>query len=172
MRLNLEGVDGSRANQPFWGLGGGCYDMWLQPWLDVVGDRFRVEFFEALTHDPCARVQQLTQWLDIDSAPCAGFRYDVENRTVQYKNKQLQRAALFINRRTERFFTEHPALKRALRNTYYRINSDREEERLDASTRALLEDFYAPHNKRLAAQLSAAGVDDVPEWVSSAYARQ
>lgn len=164
--LHRDGLDGTRANQPFWGLGGGCYDTWFVAWSRTFGDRLRIEFFERIVQDPRAVVDGLCDWLDIDPTVCGDFRYAVENRTVQYKNKRLQKAALFVNRRSERFFTRRPALKRALRSVYYVVNGDRSESRMDPAVRQRLEDFYAPHNERLAYLLTAAGVADQPAWVS------
>jgi hypothetical protein len=163
--LHRDDVDGTRDNQPFWGLGGGCYDTWLEPWLEVFGPRFRVAFFEDVIRDPRTVVEGVCGWLGIDQAVCADFRYSVENKTVQYKNKQLQKAALSVNRRTETFFAEHPQLKRVLRGAYYRVNSEDSQDRLGAAERRRLEEFYAPHNQRLAASLAAAGVLDVPDWL-------
>jgi len=167
VELHRDGVDGQRVNQPFWGLGGGCYDLWLEPWLKVFGNRFRVTFFEDAVRDPRAVVEELCDWLDLDRAACADFTYAVENRTVQYKNKRLQKAALSLNRRSEKFFAAHPAVKSALRSAYYRVNSDQTKDRMDPSVRARLTEFYAPHNERLATLLAGAGMSNSPEWVSS-----
>jgi hypothetical protein len=163
--LNREGVDGQRVNQPFWGLGGGCYDNWLEAWLDVFGDRFRVGFFEDLVRDPRAATEETCRWLGIDPSPCATVRYHVENKTVQYKNKPLQKAALAVNRHSERFFTRHPGVKRALRSAYYRVNSEDFDNRMTVSERDRLREFYAPHNERLAAMLADAGHRACPDWL-------
>ena len=165
-QLHHEGLDGTRPNQPFWGLGGGCYDTWFDAWFQVFGDRLRIEFFEDIVGEPRAVVEGLCDWLGIDRTVCAGFRYGVENRTVQYRKRWLQRAALVVNRRSERFFTRRPALKRALRGAYYAVNGDRSDTRMDPAVRRRLETFYAPHNERLASQLTAAGVAGQPPWLS------
>jgi hypothetical protein len=110
-------------------------------------------------------VEDLCGWLGIDTAVCADFRYAIENKTVQYKNKQLQRAALSVNRRSERFFAEHAGLKRVLRGAYYRVNSENAPERLDPADRERLAEFYAPHNARFAVLLADAGTVDVPAWL-------
>jgi hypothetical protein len=164
-RLRDEGVDGGRDHQPFWGLGGGCYDIWLADWRDVFGKRLRIEFFEHVVHDPRAVTEQLCRWLGIDTGVCAGLHYGVENKTVQYKNKHIQQAALAVNRRGERFFAEHPGFKRALRGAYYRLNSERSEERLDPRDRDRLAEFYAPHVERLASMLADSSSVDVPDWL-------
>ena len=153
-QLHREGVDGQRINQPFWGLGGGCYDTWFDAWSAVFGERLRVEFFEVIVRDPQAVVVQLCEWLGIDTAVCAELRYGVENKTVQYRNKRIQQAALALNRRGERFFASHPDLKRVLRGAYYKVNSEDAPARMDPDVRERLEVFYAPHNKRLAGRLA------------------
>ena len=168
LRLHEEGTDGTRANQAFWGVGGGCYDTWFQPWRDVFGDRFRVEFFEDVVRDPRSTTEGLCGWLGIDVEVCAGFRYGVENKTVQYKLKGLQKAALAVNRRSERFFATHPELKSALRGAYYKVNSDDAEQRMDAATRERLAAFYAPHTERLATLLAGTGIVDTPDWLTAA----
>jgi hypothetical protein len=113
-------------------------------------------------------VEDLCAWLGIDTGVCAGFRYGVENKTVQYKLKGLQKAALAVNRRSERFFAEHPQLKSALRNAYYKVNSDSADQRMDAATREQLSAFYAPHNERLAALLADVGAVATPDWLTAA----
>jgi hypothetical protein len=166
--LHREGVDHLREHQPFWGLGGGCYDRWIDDWLEVFDERVRIEFFEDLVARPQEVTEELCRWLDVDTAVCAGFGYHVENRTVQYRNRRLQRLALSLNRGGERYFGRHPGLKRALRGTYYRVNADTGAERLDPESRERLAAFYAPHNERLATSLAAAGRDRLPAWLAVA----
>jgi hypothetical protein len=164
--LHRDGVDHLREHQPFWGLGGGCYDSWIEDWLTTFGSRLRLEFFEDLVAEPQAVTEGVCGWLGVDTDACAGFAYNVENKTVQYKNGGLQRLALSLNRGGERFFGRHPGLKRRLRGAYYRVNADSGTERLDAGARERLSAFYAPHNERLAASLRAAGRDQLPAWLA------
>jgi hypothetical protein len=166
-QLHEDGVDDHRENQPFWGVGGGCYDQWIDPWLKTFGERLRVEFFENLVASPDQATSELCRWLDVDPAPAAGFDFSVENRTVQYKHRRLQRLALAVNRNSERFFGRRPALKRVLRSAYYRVNGDRGRLRLDPASEDRLTAFYAPHNERLAASLAAAGRTRMPAWLTA-----
>jgi hypothetical protein len=161
--LHERGLDQLREHQPYWGVGAGCYDNWIDDWLTVFGDRLHIEYFQNLTARPREVTETLCRWLDLDPGPCAEFRYHVENRSVQYKNRRLQRAALWVNRSSERFFGRHPQVKRALRGTYYRFNAESGGQRLDDRSRARLADFYAPHAARLADSLAAAG-RAVPAW--------
>jgi hypothetical protein len=169
-------LDGEAAaklprRHPFGGLQVGCYDRWIDDWLDVFGPRLRVEFFEDLTVRPQEVVAGLCRWLSVDADVCGRFEYHVENRTVQYRNRRLQEMALALNRGGERFFGRHPALKRALRGAYYRFNADMEDESLDPDSRERLIDFYAPHNQRLATRLRTAGCDGFPAWLAGTGGR-
>lgn len=166
--LHHQAVDHLAGNQPFWGLGGGCYDRWIDDWLEVFGERLHVEFFEDLVTRPQEVIEGLCRWLDLDATACAAFGYHVENRTVQYKNRRLQQVALTLNREGERYFGRHPGFKRVLRGAYYRVNADTGTERLDPVSRDRLQAFYAPHNERLAESLAAAGRDRLPGWLTAA----
>jgi Sulfotransferase family len=164
--LHADGADARREHQPFWGLGGGCYDSWIDDWLEVFGKRLHITYFEDLVVRPQAVTEEVCRWLGVDDGACDSFAYHVENRTVQYKNRRLQRAALTVNKTAERFFSRHPELKRTLRGAYYRVNADTRSERLDERSRERLAAFYAPHNARLATSLVAAGRDRLPSWLA------
>ncbi|MDQ4033773.1 MAG: sulfotransferase [Actinomycetota bacterium] len=164
--LRRVGVDHFREHQPFFGLSGGCYDQWIDAWLEIFGERLRIEFFEDLVRDPRSTIEAICRWLDIDAEVAAGFQYEIENKTVQYKNKSIQKAALFLNRRGEQFFEHHRSLKRALRGTYYLLNRDSGAEQLNPAARERLAEFYAPHNERLAVKLGNAGLSRWPAWLA------
>ncbi|MDP8929578.1 MAG: sulfotransferase [Actinomycetota bacterium] len=165
-QLRRMGVDHLREHQPFFGLSGGCYDQWIDAWLEIFGERLRIEFFEDMVRDPCSAVEGIFRWLDLDDKVAAGFQYEIENKTVQYKNKGIQQAALFLNRRGEQFFERHGSLKRALRAAYYSINKDSGAELLDPAARERLAAFYAPHNERLATKLGDVGLSRWSAWLA------
>jgi Sulfotransferase domain len=163
--LRRAGTDGQVVNQPFWGIGGGCYAEWYDAWADLFGDRLRVVFFEDLRRDPREVVTSLCRWLGLDLAPVDGFMFPVENKTEQYRSKGLQRAALELNRRSEIFFRRHATLKRALRAAYYTANRPPERDRMSAEARTRLDAFYAPLNEELALRLARRGLSLPPSWV-------
>jgi hypothetical protein len=45
------------------------------------------------------------------------------------------------------------------------VNTERPRDEIDPSVRMRLEEFYAPHNERLAALLVEAGTADTPAWL-------
>jgi len=162
--LHADGVDGTVENQPFWGVGGGCYDQWWDAWQERLGDRLKVVMFEELAADPAAVVRSVCGWLGLDTGPVDTFAFDVDNQTRQYRHKSLQKAAVGLNRRGEAFFHQHQQLKRALRRVYYAANRAPSEAGMPAAVRARLEELYRPHNARLAAQLAEVGVRLPASW--------
>jgi hypothetical protein len=163
--LHVAGVDGDLEHQPYWGLGGGCYALWLEAWLQEFGDRFRILFFDDLVADPRGSVRSICAWLGIDDSVSDTFRFSTENKAVPYNNRVLQKSAVSLNRRGERFFHRHPELKRALRDAYYRVNQKGAlQPGMSAPERARLAEFYRPHNSRLSAQLAASGLSVPSSW--------
>lgn len=166
--LHHRGVDGEREHQEFWGLGGGCYSQWLEPWVDTFGPRFRVVFFDDLVRDPPGTVADICRWLGLDAGVTAEFVYEADNKTLQYRNEMLQSAAVRLNRRQRLFFATHPGLKRSLRRAYHLVNADAAKEQPTGPARARLEQFYRPYNTRLSEQLATMGLAQPPAWAQAA----
>ena len=164
--LHRAGVDGEVEHQPFWGLGGGCYADWLDDWTEELGDRLRLVFFDDLQQDPRRVVTSLCSWLALDDGPVSRFDFPVENKTVQYRSKRLQKAAVTINRHSESFFRRHTTAKRRLRAGYYAVNRGAGGTTMRPETRARLEAFYQPYDVRLADQLAALGLRRPDSWAS------
>lgn len=162
--LHRAGTDGDVENQPFWGLGGGCYDQWLDAWLQELGPRFRLVFFDDLATDPHRVVGELCAWLGLDRAPVDGFGFAVDNKTQQYRSKRLQTAAVAANRRAESFFHRHQRMKRLLRRGYYSLNRAGSTPGMEPHLRERLVAFYRPHNERLAEQLAPVGLRLPARW--------
>lgn len=162
-QLHAQGVDGTVENQPFWGLGGGCYAQWWDAWHDRFGERLKVVLFEELVADPATVVRSVCEWLGLDAAPVDRFAFEVDNKTQQYRHKSLQKAAVGVNRRAEAFFHQHQQLKRTLRRVYYAANRAPADAGMPAPLRLRLEEFYRPHDARLAGQLAQVGVR-LPEY--------
>jgi hypothetical protein len=165
LELREEGSDGSYENRPFWGLRGGCYAEWLPEWVDELGDRFRVFFFDDLVADSHRLMVSMAEWLGIDPSPFAHDpRFDVHNSPQQYRAKALQTLAVATNRRAEGFFRRHPTLKRGLRAGYYRLNTADFDKAIPRAEQARLREFYRPHNVVLAEQLAALGMRLPTAW--------
>jgi hypothetical protein len=153
------------SGQAYWEIRASRYTDYIEPWFEEFGDAFRVVFFEDLADRPMDIVQGLCRWLGIDTAPVASFDFSVENRSISYRSRTLQRLALAANR--ERFFRKHHKLKTRLRNLYYRINERGRQEQMSVSVKEHLVSLFAPSNERLAAQLTVRGYRNLPYWLKS-----
>ena len=166
--LHEQGTDGDVDNQPFWGLGGGCYATWLDAWVAELGDRLRVVFFDDVAGDPRGSVTGICDWLGIDTAVVAGFTFSVTNKTEQYRNRLIQKGAVVVNRSGERFFHRHPTAKRLLRRAYYSANKAPPHPTMSRRERDRLTAFYRPHTARLSEQLNGLGLALPPAWTQAA----
>jgi hypothetical protein len=167
-RLHRQGADASWENRDYHSIYVGMYYRFLPAWLDALGDRFKIIFFEDLAADPRAVVKDLCAWLGIPVEPADAFDYSVENKTEQYRIRCLQQIALFGNRRFKQFFRRFHFVKKSLRQVYYLVNGDpRGNRSLSAHGQARLEAIFAEPNRRLARQLLAAGYERLPPWVGA-----
>ena len=162
------GEDGLRENNAYVAYSGGFYEEPLTEWADALGDRLRVLFFDDLHRDVVAMLTDLLEWLDLDTAPVADFDFDVLNKSVQIRNRQMQWVALRVNEVAKSFFRRHHTVKRVLRSGYYAVNRDRSPSpRLDPEMRAQLRTTYAASNAATAKLIRERGLaaGPLPAWL-------
>jgi hypothetical protein len=162
--LRRSGTDNLLENKTFWGLGGGCYAEWFDAWSKQFGDRFQVVFFDDVAKNPQACVTAICDWLSIDTDVVGSFQLSVDNKTAQYRNRRLQKAAVTINHQGERFLRRHQTMKSAVRRAYYTVNGAAARSAMSTEERARLVAFYAPHTARLAEQLATVGMGLPASW--------
>lgn len=153
----------TQENRLYWTIQGGAYAEYLGEWVEAFGLDLRVIFFEHLVAVPERAVRDLCRWLGIDEDAASAITYSVENRTVGYRSRALQKAALFLNR--EGLLGSRRRLKEPLRRFYYTLNRSHEEERMSAQSREELDGLFGPSNARLTEQLQRLGYRDLPEWL-------
>lgn len=163
-QLHEEGVDGLVENQPYHGIGGGCYADWLDEWVDEFGSDLHVVFFDDLVSNPRVVVEKVFGWLGLDRGPAETADLEARNRTAQYRNRTAQRIAVSVNERGERFFRRHPDLKRRLRSGYYTLNRAEPWDAMSTAARHRLDEFYRPYNVRLSEQLTRLGLEVPAGW--------
>jgi hypothetical protein len=163
-RLHRAGTDSEAENAAFGGLGGGCYDKHFDSWVREFGTNLHPLFFEEMVDAREEAVRSICEWLDLDSSPVVGFDYSVENKTEQYRSRRMQKVAVALNRRHERFFAQHLWAKRSLRQAYYVFNRSPTELAMPADARVRLRTFYQPHVERLQAQLATIGRTIPASW--------
>lgn len=155
------------ANHAWFAVRGGRYADWFPAWHDALGDRLLVISFEELLADTPSTLREVATFLGIDPEAYPSHEFAYENRTTAYKRAGLQKLALGVNDRFERFFRRHYGLKERLRGAYYRLNgAAARRATLTPAVRERLEEIYVEPNARLAQQLTTAGIA-LPTWLES-----
>jgi hypothetical protein len=153
-------------NECWFGFRGGCYADWLPAWDEAFGDRLEIVWFDELMSEPARALDRVATFLGIDPDGYASVELASENRTTGYKRAGLQKVALAVNDRLERFLRRHYGLKERLRSLYYRINGSARRERLPEPLREELARRYVEPNARLRAQLQEMG-RPAPRWLDA-----
>ena len=153
-------------NEVYFGARGGMYADDLPTWVGEFGTDVLVLFFDDLVARSSDTMARAARFLGVDPTglPSGGLRS--ENRTTGFKNSRLQRLALGFNDRFEPFLRRHHGLKRRLRSGYFRLNGRPLPVAVSDADRAALAERFADANARLADQLTAMGVTDLPSWLA------
>jgi hypothetical protein len=159
------------GNEVWFGARGGMYADYLPDWTAEFGADVCVLFFDDLVLRPGPTVARAAEFLGLDPAGLPADGLSSENRTTGFKNPALQRVALSFNDRFEPFLRRHHGLKRRLRAAYLRLNGRALPATVSDAQREALRTRFADANVRLADQLEAAGVVDLPAWLSTSGRR-
>jgi uncharacterized short protein YbdD (DUF466 family) len=163
-QLHIARTDAQLEHQPYWGLGGGCYSDWLGEWIEEFGDDLKLVFFDDLVRNPRALLEELFDWLGLDVRQASTAGLGTSNKTQQYRNGSVQKAAVAVNRHGEAFFRRHPQLKRGMRGAYYRINKAAAGQTMTPASRERLDRFFQPYNSQLGAELARLGLVLPKAW--------
>lgn len=156
-----------QENDRYWGIDGGYYANYLEDWVDVFGQSLKVLFFDDLKQDSKGFLQDTCQWLDLDESFIETLDLNVQNKSVGYKNAGLQKLALSINDRAEKFWRANQGIKDVLRTVYYSLNGRPHQGGVDEQTLARVQAIYQPYNQRLASQLRSHGYAKLPNWLQA-----
>ncbi|MBL3591289.1 MAG: hypothetical protein JMN24_16090, partial [gamma proteobacterium endosymbiont of Lamellibrachia anaximandri] len=144
---------------------GGRYANYIEPWFEVFGDRLKVVFFDDLRTDAPKLLQEICRWLKIDESVYDEISLGVENKTVQFRNRTLQRIALWVNDKGEQFFRGSPGIKRVLRRWYQSMNTAQQGEIISDEQKARAKDLFLESNHLLNKILAERGYTNLPAWL-------
>ncbi len=154
---------GRRENQDLFGVAGGCYARWLPEWQAAFGDALRVEFFDTLVADPAALLASICDWLGLDGGEIPRSQTGAENVSLLYRSRAVQRLAIAVDHGFAPLWRWAPWSKRLLSGAHRLLNAKPHPAVLDDASRRRLEEYYAPHNRALAQQLSDR---ELPGWLT------
>ncbi|MCR9185095.1 MAG: sulfotransferase domain-containing protein [Halieaceae bacterium] len=161
-----------RANDPWFGLEGGKYADYLDPWIETFGQRIRITFFENLMEDPNRYLQDLSVFADIDSNYFKHMEFRQENKTRDHKNAWMHAFALRAYGTFAPILNRHPGLKLGISSVYAKLNE--RPTQVDIAESQHISDrltkYYAPSNAALRAQLITLPTqmvsDSFPKWLT------
>ncbi len=154
-----------RENNVWFGIEGGRYANYIEPWFEVFGERLKVVFFDDLRTDTPKLLHEICRWLKIDESVYDEISLGVENKTVQFRNRTLQRIALWVNDKGERFFRSSPGVKRVLRRWYQSMNTAQRREIISDDQKARAKDLFLESNRQLNKILTERGYTNLPTWL-------
>ncbi|MEM6598411.1 MAG: sulfotransferase domain-containing protein [Cyanobacteria bacterium P01_D01_bin.36] len=154
-----------QENDRYWGIEGGYYANYLQDWIDVFGESVNVLFFDDLKQDSKAFLEETCNWLEIDDTFVNSLDFDIQNKSISYKSAGLQKLALFINTKAEKFWRANQGIKNVLRNFYYAFNGQPHQGGVDQQTIDRIQSIYRPYNDNLKRQLRSHGYTHLPAWL-------
>lgn len=143
----------------------GFYGDYVTDWLDAFGDDALVVFAEHLFDDPKTTVAGILTWLGLDAHLAERLEFEPRNKTTQPRSERAGRLAYSVRGLSERLLKRQPALRAGIRKAYFRLNGRPLSQRMEAGTRARLEDLYRRSNATLAADLEARGYANLPAWL-------
>lgn len=144
------------------------YGDYLGPWIEHLGPRLRLIWFEDLARDPGACVDATLRWLGLDPTPVASQGHQVHNPTTVARSRVLQRVAMSVNARAGALLLDHPRMRHRVRSAYLRLNGVAHEDPVvSPRTRARLEAALLDSNRRLARLLADAGHERLPPWLEA-----
>jgi hypothetical protein len=150
------------------GLSIGMYGEYVGAWCETFGPDLRVLWFDDLRADPAAVVRDVAEWLGIDPEITASFHYETRNPTVHPRSVALAKGAAMGRGLSKKILGGAPALRRTMRDTYFRMNAGRLREGLSEGARARAAALYAGSNHAAAETLRAHGDTPLPAWLEPA----
>jgi hypothetical protein len=146
------------------GLSGGMYSRYLPAWRNTFGSRLLVAFHDDIKADFEGAMERICAHFGVERIP-DGQPIVEHNVTTDVSSSALQRLALAINNAGEGLWRRAPAVKAALRDTYYRINAKKvQQQGMSADDRRWLDAHFQDEIARLRDMTS--DMTDRPAWLT------
>ena len=131
-----------KGNYDFWAMVGGNYASLLSDWYSVFGDRQKICFFDDLVKGKHDFVSGRCEWLDLDPIRLIRKQTRVENKSMLYRSKDLQRVATSFDSLFSGVWYYMPWLKWPFSAIYNLLNAKPHTETISDSHRSELEAYY------------------------------
>ena len=155
-----------KENYDYWAMVGGNYASQLLTWHSVFDDRLKICFFDDLVKGKHAFVSEICEWLDLDPTQFIRKPTGVENKSMLYRSKGLQRVATSFDRMLSGVWYYMPWLKWPFSGFYNFLNAKPHTETISDSQRSELEAYYQDDIGETRTFLEERQIGNLPDWLT------
>ena len=156
-----------RETYDFWAMIGGNYATLLSEWHEVFGERLLICFFDDMVNDEPKFIEGVCTWLDLDKKQIDDGRTKVQNKSMIYRSKGLQRMATTFDSMFSGVWHYLPWLKWPFSGLYNLLNSKPNNEKITDSVRADLVQYYQDDMNKTRDFLKERQIENLPDWLSN-----
>ncbi len=154
-----------KKNYDYWGMEGGLYANLLETWNSTYGDNLKVCFFDDLVSDKNNFTSDICDWLNLNFNEIDSKKMLIENKSMLYRSKALQKFAISFDRSLEGLWNFMPFIKKPFSFFYNLFNSKPHNAVLNKSSKKELEEFYAKDIEKTRLFLEQKQISKFPEWM-------
>ena len=151
----------------FWAMVGGKYAKLLSEWHEVFGERMKVCFFDDMVKDEPKFIEEICNWLDLDKKQIDDGKTKVQNKSMIYRSKGLQRMATSFDHMFSGVWYYLPWLKWPFSGLYNLVNAKPHNETLSDSLRAELTEYYQEDMHKTRDFIKERQIENLPGWLSN-----
>lgn len=154
-----------KENYDFWAMIGGKYFPLLLEWHSIFGDRLRVFFFDDMVKDEPKFIAEICKWLELDKGQIDDNKTKIQNKSMVYRSKGLQRFATSFDNSLSGVWYYLPWLKWPLSGIYNLINAKPNVEKVSNTLRNELVKYYDTDITETRKFLEERQIKNFPEWM-------
>jgi len=155
-----------RDTYDFWAMIGGRYAELLSEWYDIFGERLKICFFDEMVKDEPKFIEEICNWLDLDKSQIDDDKTKVQNKSMIYRSKGLQRVATSFDSMFSGVWYYLPWLKWPFSGMYNLINAKPHNEKISDSLRTELIQYYQADMDQTRDFLKERQIENLPGWLT------
>ena len=155
-----------RDTYDFWAMIGGRYAELLSEWYDIFGERLKICFFDEMVKDEPKFIEEICNWLDLDKSQIDDGKTKVQNKSMIYRSKGLQRVATSFDSMFSGVWYYLPWLKWPFSGMYNLINAKPHNEKISDSLRTELTQYYQADMDQTSDFLKERQIENLPGWLT------
>ena len=144
---------------------GGKYSKLLSEWYGVFEERIMFCFFDDMIKDEPKFIEKICKWLGLDKKYIDDGKAKVQNKSMIYRSKRLQRVATSFDSMFSGVWYYLPWIKLPFSGLYNLFNAKPHNETISDSLRAELIQYYQDDIKQTSDFLKEKQIENLPGWL-------